>query len=188
MPIRQRWCLVRRLIRAHEPADTYPVQILESHTKPEHGSTTMNRTTSIAAAILSTVGLAAVGCSSGGGSSSNSLSTAAPLPQFGSVVLVGTFEGQDNFVAEGNARIIESKGRHFVALDESFNVGRARSATLCFGNDGAYDEFTVFTVVEERSGSQVYRVPVSIDPTMYNELYIFSDRRNGQVIGVAELD
>lgn len=147
----------------------------------------MNRTTTIAAAVLSAVGLAAVGCSSGGGSS-NSLSTAAPLPQYGSVVLVGAFEGQNNFVAEGNARIIESKGRHFVALDDNFNVGRARSATLCFGNGGQYDEFTIFTVVEERSGSQVYRVPVSIDPTMYNELYVFSDRRNGQVIGVAQLD
>lgn len=167
----------------------------------------MNRNLTIAAAFLFTAGLASSGCSlfgGGGGeesaslsssnnsskvtSSSSDFSTASPLPGYGSVVLVGSFSSENNYAAEGTARVIESKNRFYVALGDDFNIGRARSATLCFGNDGEFDTFTIFTQIEERDGAQVYRVPAGINPMNYNELYIWSDRRNGEVIGVARLD
>ena len=56
-----------------------------------------------------------------------------------------------------------------------------------FGRDGKFVDPTDFEPLRQNTGAQVYKVPANIDPTQFNEVYIWC-RKFSVPLGVATLD
>ena len=73
-----------------------------------------------------------------------------------------------------------------VVLGEDFSFDGAPDPKVGFGRDGVYDESAQLHALKSKAGRQEYTVPSSIDPTRYNELYIWCQRYSVP-LGVAKL-
>ena len=104
----------------------------------------------------------------------------------GDVLLRGQFEGRSNHATSGMATIEKSAGGAKVVLGEDFSFDGAPDPKVGFGRDGVYDESTQLDALKSKTGHQEYTVPSSVDPTRYNELYIWCQRYSVP-LGVAKL-
>jgi hypothetical protein len=99
----------------------------------------------------------------------------------------GDFQGTNDHTVTGSVRVLgDEAGSRYVELGEDFKVVGAPDPKLGFGNNGKFDQSTIFTVVEEFEGQQTYVIPYRIDATAYTELYLWSDEL-GRVLGSASL-
>lgn len=99
----------------------------------------------------------------------------------------GTFTGASNHVTTGLVEIIKDGDGYIARLADDFSLDGAPDPKLGFGNDGAYDDGTTFSVLENLTGEQVYAIPASIDPSAYNEFYIWCEKF-AVPLGVASLN
>ncbi len=104
----------------------------------------------------------------------------------GDVILRGQFEGRSSHKTSGVATVENSAGGTMVVLGEDFSFDGAPDPKVGFGRDGTYDESSQLQALKSKSGRQEYTVPSSIDPTRYNELYIWCQRYSVP-LGVAKL-
>ncbi len=89
--------------------------------------------------------------------------------------ITGTFEGRSDHEVRGTVTI-EPAGDHYqVVLGEDFFLDGAPDPKLAFGQDGIAED-TIFEPLKQNTGSQTYDLPASIDPTKYNEFYIWCEQ------------
>ena len=112
--------------------------------------------------------------------------TVATSSLAGEVILRGQFEGRSNHETSGMATVEKSAGGAMVVLGKNFSFDGAPDPKVGFGRDGAYDASSQLQALKSKSGRQEYTVPSSVDPTRYNELYIWCQRYNVP-LGVAKL-
>ena len=104
----------------------------------------------------------------------------------GDVILRGQFEGRSNHETSGVAMVEKSATGAMVILGKDFKFDGAPDPKVGFGRDGVYDASAQLHELKSKVGRQEYTVPSSVDPTRYNELYIWCQRYNVP-LGVAKL-
>ena len=108
-------------------------------------------------------------------------------PASGAEVLIhGEFAGKSGHATSGRVSIVERAGNTFVVLDENFRFTGAPDPKLGFGVDGRYDGRTQFSPLKSNHGKQEYQIPDSIDPSNYDEIYVWCEKF-GVPLGVAAL-
>lgn len=101
-------------------------------------------------------------------------------------VASGTFVGASDHVTTGLVEVIKDGESFTTRLADDFSLDGAPDPKLGFGNDGTYDETTTFSDLDKLRGEQVYTIPASIDPSAYNEFYIWCEQFSVP-LGVAAL-
>ena len=94
----------------------------------------------------------------------------------------GSFTGASNHITTGGVHVTATA----VELQSDFSLDGAPDPKVGFGNDGVYDDATTFAVLESNTGAQTYQLPEGIDPSAYNEVYIWCEKF-AVPLGVAKL-
>lgn len=94
---------------------------------------------------------------------------------------LGTFIGASNHVTTGTAEI----AGNMVNLLDDFIFDGAPDPKVALGKDG-YDKSTLMGPLKSNSGASSYEIPAGIDPSEYNEVWIWCERFNVP-LGVAKL-
>ncbi len=104
----------------------------------------------------------------------SAVSTSAPaLAGSDKVVSQGTFEGRSKHITTGGAQVVKSGDGYVLVLAEDFSLDGAPAPTIGFGNGGEFDKSTEFTKLNNITGKQSYPLPSSVDPSKYDEVYIW---------------
>lgn len=98
--------------------------------------------------------------------------TATAPAQADEVIASGTFEGRSDHRTDGEVSIIKTDSGYQVVLSDDFSLDGAPDPTLAFGKDGFASE-AEFTVLKSNDGYQVYDLPEGLDPTAYDEFYVW---------------
>ncbi len=98
----------------------------------------------------------------------------------------GTFTGKSDHITTGGVSILETSTGYAVVLESDFSLDGAPDPKIGFGNDGTFAPETLFTALENNTGMQIYEVPASIDPTKFDEVYIWCEKFSVP-LGVATL-
>ena len=101
------------------------------------------------------------------------------------VVASGSFVGASNHVTTGGVTILSTDSGTLAILESDFSLDGAPDPKLGFGKDG-YDTSTTFSKLASNKGLQVYLIPASVDPSKYNEFYIWCEKFSVP-LGVAKL-
>ena len=115
-----------------------------------------------------------------------SVALATPAQAESEVILSGTFEGRSDHVTSGGVSVLETDAGTIVVLESDFFLDGAPDPKLGFGKDG-YDASTQFTVLESNTGAQMYVVPDTIEPTDFNEFWVWCEKFDVP-LGVATLN
>lgn len=111
----------------------------------------------------------------------------APLVAQADVVSGGTFTGASDHITTGNVSIFKTAdGGALVILDSNFSLDGAPDPRVGFGKDGEFQPLSDLGVLEDLGGTQVYKVPASVNVDDFNEVYIWC-LKFGVPLGVAEL-
>ncbi|MEM7023220.1 MAG: DM13 domain-containing protein [Pseudomonadota bacterium] len=102
------------------------------------------------------------------------------------VISEGTFVGASNHVTVGGVTVKKGTGGSQVELHDDFSLDGAPDPKLGFGNDGQYDTASRFSVLNDNTGAQTYDLPDGIDPSAYNEIYVWCEKFSVP-LGVAKL-
>ena len=102
------------------------------------------------------------------------------------VIASGSFTGASNHATSGGVTVTKTDAGLVVILAENFKFDGAPDPKVGFGNSGSYDSASQLSHLNSNSGRQVYKIPASIDPTGYNEIYIWCERYSVP-LGVAKL-
>lgn len=103
----------------------------------------------------------------------------------GNKVSTGQFEGKSNHKTTGTATIIKTEGGFVLELGEDFTFDDAPDPKWAFGKDGFKKE-TIFAPLKSKNGKQSYKIPESINPAEFNEVYLWCEEFNVP-LGVAKL-
>lgn len=103
----------------------------------------------------------------------------------GETLASGSFTGASGHVASGGVSVQKTADGVVVVLEDDFSFDGAPDPKLGFGKDG-YDKASQFSHLEANSGKQVYKIPASIDPSRYNEVWVWCERY-AVPLGVAKL-
>ncbi|MDA2915608.1 DM13 domain-containing protein [Nitrospinae bacterium AH_259_B05_G02_I21] len=101
------------------------------------------------------------------------------------IVASGTFEGRGGHIASGGVTVLKTGDGYVVRLEPDFRFNGAPDPKLGFGKDG-YESSTKFSALRSNSGMQTYRLRGSIDPTTYDELWLWCEQFDVP-LGVAHL-
>jgi len=96
------------------------------------------------------------------------------LPAQADTVASGTFVGESNHITTGGVEIVKNAdGSHTVILGDDFSLDGAPDPRVGFGKDGTYDVATGMGLLKSLNGKQTFTVPAGVDPSDYNEVYIW---------------
>lgn len=107
------------------------------------------------------------------------------LASAGDEVGHGSFTGASGHITTGEVSVVKTGSGYRVVLEDSFDFDGAPDPKLAFGKDG-YDRSTVFSVLKANKGKQVYDLPASIDPSKFNEVWVWCETFDVP-LGVAKL-
>ncbi len=124
---------------------------------------------SIAAVVVAAIGLAAPVASLAGERT----------------IASGQFSGQSGHAASGRVSVRETASGTVVVLQRDFRFDGAPDPKLGFGRNG-YDAASQFSELRSNSGEQLYQLPTNIDPTAYNEIWVWC-QKYAVPLGVARL-
>ncbi len=102
------------------------------------------------------------------------------------VVSHGTFKGASDHVTTGGVSILKTASGYIVVLENDFSLDNAPAPTLGFGKGGKFDKKTDWVKLSAKKGLQVYALPASIDPTKFDEFYVWC-RDFSVPLGIAKL-
>lgn len=110
------------------------------------------------------------------------LVAASAVPVFaGGHGRLGTFSGAARYGISGTAEIAGNQ----VNLLADFRFGNAPDPKVALGRNG-YDSSTLMGLLKNKSGASSYTIPAGIDPSQYNEVWIWCEQFNVP-LGVAKL-
>lgn len=98
----------------------------------------------------------------------------------------GTFIGASDHVTSGTVEVVKTDTGWEVHLKDNFSLDGAPDPRVGFGSAGTFAAATDFEPLRSITGAQVYKVPAGIDPTAYDEVYIWC-RKFSVPLGVAKL-
>lgn len=107
-------------------------------------------------------------------------------PSDSQIVAHGTFKGASDHVTKGGVSILKTAAGYVVVLENDFSLDNAPSPTLGFGKGGKFDKKTDWVKLSSKTGAQVYALPASIDPTKFDEFYVWC-REFSVPLGIAKL-
>ncbi len=112
---------------------------------------------------------------------------AAQIPQATAdeTLASGTFTGKSNHKTKGQVSVVKTDDGFQVVLEDSFWFDGAPDPKLGLGKNG-YDATTQFSPLQANSGKQVYKLPATIDPAQYNEVWVWCESYSVP-LGVAKL-
>lgn len=111
----------------------------------------------------------------------------APLAAQADVAVSGTFTGASDHITTGNVSVFKTAdGGALVILDSNFSLDGAPDPRVGFGKDGAYQPLSDLGILQNLGGTQVYKVPASVNVDDFNEVYIWC-LKFGVPLGVAAL-
>lgn len=111
----------------------------------------------------------------------------APGAHASDTVGKGTFVGKSNHITTGSVEVVKhSDGSYTVVLGSDFTFDGAPDPRVGFGKNGKYDKSTGMGLLRSNAGTQTYKVPAGVDPSKFNEVYIYCLRFNVP-LGVAKL-
>lgn len=99
----------------------------------------------------------------------------------------GSFTGLSNHVTTGGVEVVDTGNGWEIHLKDDFTFDGAPDPRVGFGKDGKFVDPTDFEPLRENAGAQVYKVPANIDPTQFDEVYIWC-RKFSVPLGVAALN
>ncbi|MEM8771106.1 MAG: DM13 domain-containing protein [Pseudomonadota bacterium] len=114
-------------------------------------------------------------------------STGSTQSVAGDVVTTGEFSGLSEHITTGDVTIKKAEDGYYVVLEENFSLDGAPDPKLGFGNSGEYDIESQFSVLNKKTGYQSYKLPADIDPTQYNEIYVWCEQFSVP-LGVASIN
>ncbi|NET39077.1 MAG: DM13 domain-containing protein [Cyanothece sp. SIO1E1] len=97
----------------------------------------------------------------------------------------GTFEGRSDHIVSGGVTVLKTETGTMVVLESDFSLDGAPDPKLGFGQNG-YEPSTQFSPLTSNTGAQIYTVPDSVDPTQYNEIWVWCEKFDVP-LGVATL-
>ena len=111
----------------------------------------------------------------------------APLTAQADVVSGGTFTGASDHITTGNVSVFKTAdGGALVILDSNFSLDGAPDPRVGFGKDGVFAPLSDLGELQDLGGTQVYKVPASVNVDDFNEVYIWC-LQFGVPLGVAAL-
>lgn len=99
--------------------------------------------------------------------------------------LSGSFQGVSGHRTSGSVSIQKTAQGYILTLGRDFRFDGAPDPKLAFGRNG-YARGTIFTRLASNSGQQRYRIPASLDPNQFTEVWLWCERFNVP-LGVAQL-
>lgn len=102
------------------------------------------------------------------------------------VVASGTFEGRSSHETSGGVSILKTASGHVAVLEGDFSLDGAPDPTLGFGKSGSFAQATEFTELKSNTGLQVYAIPDGVNPSDFDEFYVWC-RKFSVPLGVAAL-
>lgn len=98
----------------------------------------------------------------------------------------GTFKGLSNHITTGGVKVVQTDAGWEIHLKDDFTFDGAPDPRVGFGKDGKFVDPTDFEPLRKNAGGQVYKVPAEIDPTNFDEVYIWC-RKFSVPLGVASI-
>ena len=95
----------------------------------------------------------------------------------GETILKGTFQGKSDHKTSGKVLINKTSKGHLLILEADFEFDGAPDPNLAFGK-GGYKKETAFSLLKKNKGRQVYKIPDSIDPTEFDEAWLWCKKFN----------
>lgn len=99
----------------------------------------------------------------------------------------GSFTGLSNHVTKGKVEVVQTADGWEIHLKDSFWFDGAPDPRVGFGKNGKFVDPTDFEPLRSNSGAQVYKVPAEIDPSNFDEVYIWC-RKFSVPLGVAKIE
>lgn len=99
----------------------------------------------------------------------------------------GAFAGASGHSTLGGVEVVETADGWEIRLGANFRFDGAPDPRVGFGRAGAFVAPTDFEPLRTNSGAQVYKVPASIDPTEFDEVYIWC-RQYSVPLGMAKIE
>jgi len=103
------------------------------------------------------------------------------------VLASGKLTGASNHATTGNVSVVETDDGIVVVLANNFNFDGAPDPKVGFGKSGTYDRATQLGPLQSNSGEQTYKVPASVDPAGYDEIYVWCEKY-AVPLGVAAIE
>ncbi len=89
--------------------------------------------------------------------------------------ITGNFTGTNDHTVTGSFEIVKTGDGYTLTLSEDFELDGAPDPKIAFGNNG-YSKGTIFTKLNKLKGKQVYKLPASINPSDYNEVWVWCEK------------
>lgn len=99
----------------------------------------------------------------------------------------GSFAGLSDHVTRGTVEVVKTADGWEIHLKDTFWFDGAPDPRVGFGRSGKFVAPTDFEPLRSNSGAQVYKVPASIDPEDFDEVYIWC-RKYSVPLGVAKIN
>ena len=99
----------------------------------------------------------------------------------------GTFTGLSKHVTKGGVEVVKTAEGWEIHLKDTFWFDGAPDPRVGFGRNGKFVDPTDFEPLRADSGAQVYKVPATINPEDYDEVYIWC-RKYSVPLGVAKIE
>lgn len=103
--------------------------------------------------------------------------TVAPMARAAILVSSGTMVGQAGHTASGTVNIVDEGSRKIIHLTANFKFDGGPDVKVALGKDG-YDPRTLLAPLSANSGSQAYVIPDHIDPSAYNQVWLWCEQFN----------
>ena len=98
----------------------------------------------------------------------------------------GTFTGLSNHITTGGVEVVQTATGWEIHLKDNFTFDGAPAPRVGFGRNGKFVDPTDFEPLRSNAGAQVYKVPAGIDPSAFDEVYIWC-RKFSVPLGVAKI-
>lgn len=98
----------------------------------------------------------------------------------------GNFTGASGHKTSGAVQVVKTAAGWEVHLKDDFSLDGAPDPRVGFGASGKFADATDFEALRSKTGAQIYQVPAGIDPTPFNEVYIWC-RQYSVPLGVAQI-
>ena len=92
------------------------------------------------------------------------------------VVGQGKFVGKSNHVTSGTASLVKVGSGYQIRFGGDFSLDGAPDPWVGFGSNGKYVKATQLAKLKSLKGAQSYAVPVPIDVSKYNEIYVWCSK------------
>lgn len=99
----------------------------------------------------------------------------------------GSFEGRNDHVTTGGARLVKTDAGYAIELGEDFSLDGAPDPRVGLGKGGTFDAATDLGALQHLTGAQSYAIPAGVDVSAYDEVYIWCKEFNVP-LGVAVIE